>query len=210
VREHGRREKYNSYYNSLTSAQKTMIYAYDSISRRTSLQASNSYLATYNYDVANRLAKIVKDGQNYSFSYDNANRMAGMTMPNEVASQYGFDAASRLSQILHKKSGQTLKSLGYLFDAADQITQISGMSSNTPEDSVVASASTNANNQYTVVDGQTVSHDANGNQVAQGPVSYQWDARNCKTQRGSDESLEGGGSPGLKIVEGTGTRERLC
>jgi RHS repeat-associated protein len=29
-----------------------------------------------------------------------------------------------------------------------------------------------------VVDGQTVSHDANGNQVAQGPVSYQWDARN--------------------------------
>ncbi len=41
-----------------------------------------------------------------------------------------------------------------------------------------ALTSTNANNQYTVVDGQTISHDANGNQVAQGPVSYQWDARN--------------------------------
>jgi YD repeat-containing protein len=53
-------------------------------------------------DAANRLAKTIKDGQNYSFSYDNANRMTGMTMPNRVASQYGFDAASRrLSQILH-------------------------------------------------------------------------------------------------------------
>jgi YD repeat-containing protein len=82
-----------------------------------------------------------------------------------------------LSQILHQKNGQTLKNLGYVFDAADQITQISGAASNTPEDSVVAAANTNANNQYTNLDGQPVSHDANGNQVAQGPVSYQWDAR---------------------------------
>ncbi len=161
-----------------TTAQGIVNYGYDSISRRISLQTANGYLVNYNYDAANRLAKIVKDGQNYSFSYDSANRMTGMSMPNGVASQYGFDPASRLSQILHQKNGQTLKSLGYVFDAADQITQISGMSGNTPEDSVVASASTNANNQYTAVDGQTVSHDANGNQVAQGPVSYQWDARN--------------------------------
>ncbi len=160
-----------------TTSQGVVQYSYDNINRRTSLTAPNGYSVSYFYDEADRLKKITRSGLDYLLDYDNADRLNSVVMPNGVAGSIKFDTAGRLQQILYKKGTTTLKDLGYVFDTADQLKQITGLAAAPPIDKTVTSTSLNANNQYLSVGSDTLQHDSNGNLSTNAQTTYQWDVR---------------------------------
>jgi RHS repeat-associated protein len=152
----------------------TVSYTYDLLGRRTSLKINGGRTLNYSYDSNNRLNAISEGSETFSFSYDQLDRRAGMTLPNGVSAAYSYDAAGRLTGIKYTKGSTVLRDLTYTYDELGRRTSASGNPAPEPRDTATDTATVNALNQYTTLNGKTLAYDANGNQSFKNAV---WDAR---------------------------------
>jgi RHS repeat-associated protein len=104
-------------------------------------------------------------------------------MPNGVSATNVFDSAGRLSELIYSKGSTVLRDLQYGYDERNLRTSFSGNPVLATPETEVSSASVNALNQYTSLNGQNVTYDNNGNQSqlpnlgSAGTYTAQWDAR---------------------------------
>lgn len=81
------------------------------------------------YHNANRLTTLTDEASNdFTFTYDNANKLLSRVAPNGVTSTYEYDGMSRLKRLKHYTSGGTLYDDQFTYNAANQISQIAGLS----------------------------------------------------------------------------------
>jgi RHS repeat-associated protein len=157
-----------------TNPRGTVNYAYDVLGRRTSLKINNQRTMNYSYDNNNRLTAITEGNETFGFSYDPLDRRAGMTLPNGISTAYSYDPAGRLTGMKYSKGSTVLRDLSYGYDEINRRTSYSGNTAPAPRDTATDTATVNALNQYTAINGQAVAHDENGNQTINRAV---WDAR---------------------------------
>jgi RHS repeat-associated protein len=168
-------EQHNFAYDQLdrltqeTNPRGTVTYSYDVLGRRTSLKINNQRNLNYAYDNNDRLTAITEGNETFGFSYDPLDRRAGMTLPNGISTAYN-DAAGRLTGMKYSKGSQVVRDLTYGYDDINRRTSYSGNTAPAPRDT----ATINALNQYTTLNGKPVAHDENGNQTKNNAV---WDAR---------------------------------
>jgi YD repeat-containing protein len=120
------------------------------------------------------LTAITEGNETFGFSYDPLDRRAGMTLPNGVIAAYNYDAAGRLTGMKYSKGTQVLRDLVYGYDEINRRTSYSGNSAPEPQETATNTATVDASNRYTSLNGKPISHDENGNQTINNAV---WDAR---------------------------------
>jgi len=101
-----------------TKNSSTVAYTYDLGGNRLSLSLDGTVFVTYAYDDASRLTTITRGTNNFTFGYDNANRRTSLGYPNGVNTTYNYDSLSRLTNLTAAKSGTTVTSSIYTYDAA--------------------------------------------------------------------------------------------
>jgi RHS repeat-associated protein len=157
-----------------TNPRGTVNYSYDVLGRRTSLKINNQRSLNYSYDDNDRLTAITEGNETFGFSYDQLDRRAGMTLPNGVNAAYSYDAAGRLTGMKYSKGSQVLRDLVYGYDEINRRTSYSGNTAPESQETATNTATVDASNRYTSLNGKSISHDENGNQTLNNAV---WDAR---------------------------------
>jgi RHS repeat-associated protein len=97
-----------------------------------------------------------------------------MTLPNGISTAYSYDAAGRLTGMKYSKGSTVLRDLVYGYDEINRRTSYSGNTAPEPQETATNTATVDASNRYTSLNGKPVSHDDNGNQTINNAV---WDAR---------------------------------
>ncbi len=157
-----------------TNPRGTVNYSYDILGRRTSLKVNNQRALTYSYNDNDRLTAITEGSETFGFSYDPLDRRAGMTLPNGISTAYNYDAAGRLTGMKYSKGSTVLRDLVYGYDDINRRTSYSGNTAPEPQETATNTATVDAANRYTSLNGKSISHDDNGNQTINNAV---WDAR---------------------------------
>jgi RHS repeat-associated protein len=159
----------------------TVAYSYDLLGRRTSLTVNASRTLTYGYDANNKLTSITEGDQVFGFGYDNLDRRNSLSMPNGVNANYAYDTAGRLTEIVYTKGNTVLRDLQYAYNERNQRISYDGNTAPSPAETAVTSATLTSLNQYSSLNGQSLSYDNNGNQTVgtSSGLSYtaQWNAR---------------------------------
>jgi RHS repeat-associated protein len=101
-----------------TKNSSTVAYTYDLGGNRLSLSLDGQVFVTYAYDDASRLTTITRGSNSFTFGYDNANRRTSLGYPNGVNTTYSYDTLSRLTNLTAVKTGNTITSSVYTYDAA--------------------------------------------------------------------------------------------
>ncbi|WP_230598626.1 RHS repeat-associated core domain-containing protein [Xanthomonas albilineans] len=163
--------------------QGSIVYGYDAVGRRTSMQAATQTKVNYAYDDGDRLTGIAQGSDTVSFAYDNANRLSSKTLPNQVQTVYVYNDANQVTGLAWGKTGQAaLGSLGYGYDSRGQLVAQTG--SHAPQ--ALPPASTNNtfddNNRQTQANGNARSYDADGHLLSDGTRTYTWDDRDHLSQ----------------------------
>jgi len=144
-------------------------FGYDKSGNRSSVTYPGSRTATYNFDLANRLKKVTDwQSREINHAYDTTGRLDSISLPNGTSTKLGYDDASRLTGIAHRKGTDapfadytyTLGKTGTV-DATDGTEPLAptlapGTTTYTYDDA----------NQLATLNGNTVTHDANGNLTA--------------------------------------------
>jgi RHS repeat-associated protein len=152
----------------------TVSYGYDVLGRRTSLKVNNQRNLNYSYDDNDRLTAITEGNETFGFSYDQLDRRVGMNLPNGISTAYSYDAAGRLTGMKYSKGSTILRDLVYGYDEINRRTSYSGNTAPEPQETATNTATVDASNRYTSLNGKSISHDENGNQTINNAV---WDAR---------------------------------
>jgi RHS repeat-associated protein len=97
-----------------------------------------------------------------------------MTLPNGISAAYSYDVAGRLTGMKYSKGTQVLRDLVYGYDEINRRTSYSGNTAPEPQETATNTATVDASNRYTSLNGKSISHDENGNQTINNAV---WDAR---------------------------------
>jgi RHS repeat-associated protein len=120
---------------------------------------------SYQYDAAGRLIKVIDPlGQEMSYTYDANNQL--LTTSNQrgiVDASRTYDANGRITQEQYADGSVMQFVYTLINDTAPE-----------PKDTATDTATVNALNQYTTLNGKPVAHDDNGNQTINSAV---WDAR---------------------------------
>jgi RHS repeat-associated protein len=115
-----------------------------------------------------------------SFSYDARNLPRSETRTNGVVTAYTFDPLGRVLSLVHSKSGNSLNTQTYSYDAGGNLDSAANDISQALITQPAASSVDQANELLT--NGQTsYTHDSNGNRLTEsGPAAraYTWDGRN--------------------------------
>lgn len=146
----------------------------------------------YTYNARN-LLESVTDWANRitTYSYDRLGRLTGTTRPNGTANIIAHDAADQLTSIKETANGKTISYLAFKHDAAGQITsrlRAPLLNSNFEQPSI--SAAYNDDNRIVNLNGQTVTHDDDGNMTfgpvsgTSGSISLTYNSRNQLTAAG--------------------------
>jgi RHS repeat-associated protein len=147
-------------------------------------------LVSYSWDDANRLTQVTQaagtinggTAQTITFQYDAANRRTQTVLPNGVTVSYTYDNADELTEIDYVRSDTTvIGNITYTYDAAGHRTSIGGTLANVIIPTLSASATYDADNRLTQLNGVTQTYDANGSLTGDGANVYSWDARNQLT-----------------------------
>jgi YD repeat-containing protein len=161
--------------------QGTVSYTYDAAGRRTTTSIPGQSTISYTYDNADRLTQITQGSATVSYVYDNADRVTSMTQANGVVTEYGYDAASQLTSLTYKKSGVTIGTLTYEYNAASQRVKTGGSLAQTGLPSALTTTAYNNANHQTTFGSNTLTYDLNGNLTGDGTKTYTWNARNQLT-----------------------------
>jgi RHS repeat-associated protein len=120
----GRLTSATTRYGFTTFGNKTVQYAYDAASNRTSMADPQNAPTTYGYDNLNRLTSLIYNNQTpgFTFGYDDMSRRNLLTRPNGINTTYGYDAASHLLSVLHQLGTTVLDGATYTYDNAGNRT----------------------------------------------------------------------------------------
>ncbi len=149
---------------SLAQPQGTTTYSYNAAGQRLTMNEAGSGTTTYSYDTAGRLASLVNPlSETTSFVYDTLGRVGQKTLANGTSEHYAYDTRSRLTQVQLKQGATVLRTTGYAWDNADQITSqtVNGVTTNYGYDlagQLTSEIRTGYNVAYT--------YDANGNRTS--------------------------------------------
>jgi len=172
----------------------TLTYGYDGNHNLTSLTYEAGKTVTYTYNNRNQLTQVQDwTGRITGMTYDGAGRLLTTTRHNGTVRTNIWDAAGQLISVndRHAMSGLPLVGLRMKYDAAGRLTDKLEKPSWTSVNSTSPRTVTyNDDNQILTVNGQGVTHDADGN-ITNGPspltggaVVWSWNARNQLTNNG--------------------------
>ncbi|MEK8033546.1 RHS repeat-associated core domain-containing protein [Ideonella sp. DXS29W] len=179
-----------------TTPQGEVNYTYDDGGRRETMQIKNGApgsqvtrpLITYTWDKGNRLRQIEQAAgapngnspQVIKIDYDDANQRTKTTLANGASVNYKWDDAGQLESIRYRKADDSLMGeivYGY-DDDGRRISATGNMARlNLPEVSVT-DTQYDVNNRLKRWAGKDFSYDDNGNMLADGVNTFQWDERN--------------------------------
>jgi RHS repeat-associated protein len=147
----------------------------------TTLTAPAQSTTTCTFDNANRLTAIARGSQGVTFGYDNANRRTSLVLPNGINVAYGYDSASQLTSISYVNGTTTVGDLSYSYDAAGRRVAQGGSFARTNLPAGISGATYDAGNRLSAWNGNSVTHDLNGNMTAALGQTYSWNERNQLT-----------------------------
>ncbi len=128
------------------------------------MNEAGSGTTTYSYDTAGRLASLVNPfSETTSFVYDTLGRVGQKTLANGTAEHYAYDTRSRLTQVQLKQGATVLRTTGYAWDNANQITSqtVNGVTTNYGYD-LAGQITSEVRSGYNVA----YTYDANGNRLS--------------------------------------------
>ena len=163
------------------STQQVLTYVYDKTNNRTSIQWPDGYVASYQFDAANRVNQVTFGAHLATIAHDSLSRRASLNRSNGVNTAYSYELDSDLGEINHAwapSAGQTAAIYGVQHDPAGRIT---GLSINRPDlewspglnYAQTYGVPTNLN-QTTSRNGTGLIWDPNGNLDQYGTTDYQW------------------------------------
>ena len=145
-------------------------YQYDAASNRTKVTWPDGYFVDYDYDPLGRMS-TVKEKAAYllaSYNYDELSRRTSMTYGNGSTVNYNHAKDNSLTMLEHDHGGKGTSKLkyDYGYDAVNQMTSLKVSDLRLlggPATSQTNQYQTNGLNQYTDIDGGSISYDGNGN-----------------------------------------------
>ncbi|KPA11162.1 type IV secretion protein Rhs [Candidatus Magnetomorum sp. HK-1] len=152
------------------------IYEYDKLNRRISAELANGTQVSYSYDNLNQLTNVTNFKKNsdeilsfFNYSYDKTGNRISMTS-SSGANSYSYDKNYQLINVDYPDN--------YYFPDIDYTYDILGnrIYSNINENMILHS--TNAINQYTMINGNTYTYDANGNMISDNSNLYTYNYEN--------------------------------
>lgn len=163
------------------STQQVLTYGYDKTNNRTSIQWPDAYMASYQFDAANRVNQVTFGAHQATIAHDSLSRRTSLNRSNGVNTTYAYETDSDVGQINHAwapSAGQTAAIYGFQHDPAGRVV---GLSINRPDlewAPTLAYAQTYGApsnlNQTTSRNGTGLVWDDNGNLDQQGTTDYQW------------------------------------
>ena len=127
---------------------------------------------SYTYNALNLLATVTDwSGRLTTYTYDRLGRVTGTIRPNGTSNQIAHDAANQLTSIKESAGGKLINYLAFQYDAASQIkSRFRAPLVNSGWQHPTFAASYDDDNRLLTVNGQTVTHDADGN-MTYGPIA---------------------------------------
>ena len=224
---------------------KVVSYTYDPVGNRTSITYPDSKTVSYAYDAANRLVRVTDwMSRNSTYAYNGAGQPVTITYPALNAISFAYDAAGRLDRVQNLYAPSTAlppTSLfqyvldavgnrtqvtnaagavtGYGFDAADQLSSVSGPSGTTTfgydaagnrtsrtTDSGTTDYGYDAADRLVSAGSTTYTHNLNGNVTSRsgpsGVLQYAYDSANRLIR------VTGPGISSSFVYDGDGYRRR--
>jgi len=190
----------------VTDSVGTITRKYDALNRVTEYTDATGNVIKYEFDVVGNLTGLIyPDGKKVVYGYDNANRLVRVTDWNGRQTAYSYDKESRLvqttrpngtvmttrsynsaGQLLQQKdlktTGEIIAQYDFTYDAAGNITAERVIPVLEMEPVIPATMTYSAANRLAGYNGQSVSHDADGN-MTRGPLNggmanFNFDSRN--------------------------------
>jgi RHS repeat-associated protein len=193
----------------MTDATGTTNYTYDSLNRLTQITYPTGLTVGYTYNETGRITAITTPCGGVGYAYDNANRLTTITLPNAQQVFYQYDAAGNLLQVDYPNGAAA----AYAYDTRNRLTAMTNFA---PGNTVISTyaytldgvgnrtktdlnepmmPSYNAEtinytyslgNILNAADGNTYTHDANGNRIQKttsaGTTTYTYDSLNRLVQ----------------------------
>jgi RHS repeat-associated protein len=160
---------------SVSTPQGTISYSYDAASRRTGMTVAGGAPISYGYTAADALASVSQGSTTVSYGYDTDGRLSSIALPGATQS-YGYDTAGQLGSINYTSGSTTLGGLSYSYDPVGRVVGESGSWARLALPAAMT-ASYNAANEATSVNGVAQSYDGAGNLTSDGTNSYSWNDR---------------------------------
>jgi len=174
-------------------------YAYDADGNDAAITYPDNFTYSYAYDELDRMTNVSETPAGSTtvtslahYTYDPLSRRTTLTYANGASTAYSYDAFSGLSQIAHTFADTgKLPTATFSYTRDNNERRVGDTVSNTaylwhPPATATDSYTPNSLNQYTAINGQTLSYDPNGNLLgdptaALGSTSYQFDQKNRLT-----------------------------
>jgi RHS repeat-associated protein len=146
-------------------------YGYDSNNNLTRLTYPDGKQVNYTYNARNLLESVTDwNSRVTTYQYDRLGRLTGTIRPNGTANIISHDAASQLTSIKDSANGKLISYLKFDYDAAGQITRrFRAPLVNSDWRQPSFSGTYDDDNRLATVNGQSVTHDADGNMIF-GPI----------------------------------------
>jgi RHS repeat-associated protein len=146
-------------------------YRYDANNNLTRLTYPDGKQVNYTYNARNLLATVTDwNNRITTYQYDRLGRLTGTIRPNGTSATFDRDAASQLTSIKETANGKLISYLKFDYDAAGQITRrFRAPLVNSGWQQPSFSATYDDDNRLATLNGQPVTHDADGN-MTYGPI----------------------------------------
>ncbi|MFG2054805.1 RHS repeat-associated core domain-containing protein [Micromonospora sp. NPDC048930] len=186
---------------SVTSPAGTVGYSYDAAGRRSGMTVPGQPAIEYGYDATGLVERITQGGTTATWHRDAAGRTDRVEQAG-VVTRYAYDAASQLTGMSYESAGGVpIGNLGYAYDAAGRVADLTGSLAHVTIPSTGPPASYDAANRLTARGDRTFSYDDEGNLTGDGVLGYTWNARG---------ELAGVTGPGLSATYGYDAAGRLA
>jgi RHS repeat-associated protein len=159
-------------------------FGFDANSNRTRLTHQDGQVFTYEFDQLNRLNKI-NEGTNtlaLTVNYAANGKRLLIERAGGATTRYGFDALLRLNEFEQNFTGSGNDLInGFLHNPAHQITSLTignTLYAYRGNENKTGRYNVNGLNQYTAINGTTITHDANANLTSDGSRTFTYDHEN--------------------------------
>ena len=172
--------------NNTSGTNRVLSYLHDNNGNRTRLTYPDNKIVDYSFDGLNRLSSISLPNTSGSLVniFDKFARPKWVERENGSITGLAYDGLGRLSLLTDTYSGTAYDNqFSYAYNPANQLTEQNMSNGRYHYNRSVQAGqydaySVNGLNQYTVVAGQSLVYDANGNLTQDGATSYGYDVEN--------------------------------